>query len=151
MKRKNKKNEIQKELDMLRKRHRGLLCPAHIVEYAENEKTELHNCFTWDDKKAGNQYRLWQARELIRVYVKVIKGSDEPVRAYVSLKIDRSRKDGGYRDFEQVMVNPRLRTAFLNQALEELERFEQKYKQLKELVPVFKAIAKVKSRKKAVA
>lgn len=145
------KDKIQKELDTVAGRHKGLLRPKDIVDYAANKKTALHKCFEWDDKKAGHEYRLWQARELVSVYVKVIGQDTDPVRAYVSLLNDRAKHGGGYRTIEAVLSNNVLRNQLLSEALAELGRFEAKYKQLKELAGVFKAFRKVKARKRSVA
>jgi hypothetical protein len=145
------KSNIQKELDTVAGKHNGLLRPKDIVDYAANEKTSLHKCFEWDNKKAGHEYRLWQARELISVYVKVLKQDTEPVRAYVSLLNDRAKEGGGYRTIEAVLNDNVQRNQLLSEALAELERFEAKYRQLKDLAGVFKAIKKVKTRKLSVA
>ena len=32
--------------------------PQQIVEKARDEATELHKCFTWDDRIAAEKYRL---------------------------------------------------------------------------------------------
>lgn len=147
---KAKRKDIQSELDLIRRNHRGLLRPRDVVEFAKNPATTLHAKFEWDDDKAGSEYRLWQARNLIEVYVTVIQPDLEPVRAYVSLQQDRKRPGGGYRAIGNVMANAKLRESLLSEALQELDRFKAKYAALKELVPVFKAMSKVaKSREKA--
>jgi len=145
------KTNIEKELNTVTGRHNGLLRPKDIVDYAANKKTALHKCFEWDDKKAGHEYRLWQARELISVYVKVLSKDTDPVCAYVSLLNDRAKQGGGYRTIEAVLNDNVLRNQLLSEALAELGRFEARYKQLKELAGVFKAIRKVNTRKRSVA
>lgn len=50
----------------------GRLTAQAVVSAAKAARHPLHKYFTWDDKKAGHQHRLWQARELIkRVEVRV--------------------------------------------------------------------------------
>jgi len=134
-------NDQQAELDALRKRRR-LLNPAQIVEFASDPKTALHSRFTWDDTAAAREYRLWQARTILRVSVYVPEGSTEPVRAFVSLHDDRTAK-GGYRSVSDVLKDKGLRATMLAEALAELQVFQRKYRLLKELQPVFAAAARV--------
>ena len=44
----------------------GELTPAAVVEAATPEASPLHPAFTWDDSQAAVEYRLQQARHLIR-------------------------------------------------------------------------------------
>ncbi len=44
----------------------GLLMPEAVVEAARPEDSPLHECFTWDDRIAGEAWRLQEARVLIR-------------------------------------------------------------------------------------
>ncbi len=91
------KMEIKKEMQFLDKKYPVLLKPQSIVDYAKDPKTALHSCFEWDNKKASNEYRLLQARNIIRVFVE-----EEPLgeckmkqRIRVSLKRDRQKAGGG--------------------------------------------------------
>jgi hypothetical protein len=45
----------------------GQLTPANVVAAASAADHPLHSRFEWDDTVAASQYRLVQARELIRV------------------------------------------------------------------------------------
>jgi len=45
---------------------RGKLDPAQLIEAARDENSPLHSCFEWDDSAAAAQWRMEQARELIR-------------------------------------------------------------------------------------
>ena len=53
------------ELDRIAQ-ERGGLTPATVVEEARPKDAPLHNAFEWRDKKAGEKYREWQARHMIR-------------------------------------------------------------------------------------
>lgn len=135
---------IAAELEAVRKRHGGILRPADVVEFAADPDTALHARFAWDDATAGYQYRLWQARELIRVCVVVLKDDTPEVRAYVSLKDDRQEEGGGYRTTASVLRDPEMRAALLAQAKEDMKRFEREYDVLTELADVFAAMRKVR-------
>ncbi|MEE8568074.1 MAG: hypothetical protein V3S81_05645 [Anaerolineales bacterium] len=43
-----------------------LLTASAVVEDARDPKSPLHSFFEWDDKKAAHQYRINQARDIIR-------------------------------------------------------------------------------------
>lgn len=134
---------IEEELEEIAKKADGILYPAAVVEYARNPETALHGEFTWNDTIAAEQWRIQQARQIIRV--RIVSQANNPVtiRAYVSLSEDRQNPGGGYRRFQDVMADPELRRQYLRQALKEVEHWRQKFKSLEELDPVFSAIAEV--------
>ena len=142
---------VLRELQQIAKRHRGVLRPHDVVEFARDDSTALHSKFTWDDTEAANQYRLWQAREVIRVRVTVLEKAGVEYRAFVSLGRDRIRPRGGYRVTADVLSDGEMRGELLSEALDELERFQIKYQKLTELAPVFEAAKKVRRRAKSVA
>lgn len=119
----------------------GVLQARAVVEFARNPETALHARFEWDDTKAGESYRLFQARNLIRVSVQWL-GIDTPkrIRAFVSLRDDRKQDGGGYRTTVNVMTDTDRRAHLLAEALMELQGFRRKYAELSELAQVFGAI-----------
>lgn len=143
----SKKDQILKELSRLARANRGLVQPSAVVAFARDPKTALHSQFTWDNTVAAEQYRLWQARHLLRVYVTVVPNHHEPVIAHVSLMSDR-RADGGYRQIRAVLEDAEMRAELLETAMHELTVFRNRYASLKELCDVFAAIDKVASRKR---
>ncbi len=145
-----KKEVIKQELEEVRQRYGGVLKSEAVVEYAKNPETALHSQFTWDDSEAAHNYRLWQARMLIRVVVKEApKEEVEPMRVYVSMLEDRyGQPGGGYRSMEEVLTDKDLREQLMEQATKEFERWREKYEHLNELAEVFVAMDKVKSKRK---
>lgn len=131
---------IDAELESLRKQH-GVIRPGDVVEYAADPGTALHSQFTWDDKVAGHQYRLWQARQIISVRVQIIEKANEPVRLYVSLPSDR-KAGNGYRALVDVLNDEEQRAELLATAMAELVRVRRKYAAIKQLAPVYRAIDK---------
>lgn len=131
------------ELHEIYEKNGEVLRAEDIVEYARNPKTELHKHFVWDDSEAAKEYRLIQARNVIRVNVVMVEPTQQTVRAFVSLVEDRNVPGGGYRRIEHVMADPVRRTQLLNQALREAQAWRDKYKSLQELAPIFKAMDKV--------
>lgn len=134
---------VQEELAEICAEHDGLLRAEDIVEYARNPETALHSRFTWDDNKAAEAHRLWQARQVIRVHVQVFSEAKEPVRMYVNLVPDRRNEGGGYRPIVDVMANRDMRAQLLKQAMAEVNAWRAKYRALKELEPIFDAINQV--------
>lgn len=129
---------IHLELESCRKR--GLLKPEDVIERARDPKSILHERFTWDDGDAAHQYRLIEARNLIRVHVLHEVKDAGPVPVYVSLTIDRANAGGGYRKLSSVMRNREWREQLLSDALTQLQNVQAKYRHLKKLDKVWDAI-----------
>lgn len=144
---KTKSNAVIKELKRLAKENGGLLQPEAVVEAARPATSPLHSRFTWDDSIAGQQYRIWQARQLIRVSVEVLAGTNESCEVFVSLTPDRERESGGYRVMAEVLSDEEMRNQMLSDALDELQLFREKYRKLKELASVFAAIKRVNKKR----
>jgi len=154
MNNKQKHDAIEKELKKIEQKH-GTLRPEVIVEFAKNPKTALHSSFEWDNVKAGQEYRLWQARQIISVYVETyrIDGREVNVRAFHSLPSDRTEGGLGYRSIDSILTSEDGRAQMLAEAFAEFERLRKKYEVLNELSEVFQAIddAKDKTAKKIAA
>ena len=140
------KQKIAKELESIKYKLGGVLRAADVVEFARNAETGLHQRFEWNDKEAGEKYRLQQAREIIRVHVTVVHENTKPVRAYVSLPNDRKAAGGGYRGIQEVIDNKTWRVQMLENAMSEMRAFRAKYSALKELVDVFQAMEAVEAK-----
>lgn len=107
-----------------------------VLQIAENENTELHKCFEWDDSKAAHLYRLEQARHVIANLVFVPKKEDEtPVRVF-----HISTEKSVYKPTKLILQQPDEYQALLERAKLELYAFQKKYKSLVELEDVFTAI-----------
>ena len=142
--------QVIAELRRIAAQHGGQLKPSAVVLVAADEESSLHAYFDWSDTEAAHKWRLHQARQLIRVSVEMIgpKESAAMTRVFVSLTPDRA-EDTGYRVLTDVMSDPDYRKQLLSDALEEMQRFEKKYQDLKELAGVFSAMRKVRSRDRA--
>jgi hypothetical protein len=57
--------QLAEELQKLEDKE-GRITAKAVVDAARAPRHPLHDLFTWDDKKAGEQYRLMEARTLIR-------------------------------------------------------------------------------------
>ena len=126
-------NVVEHELRKLHKEASdGLLKPKDVVESAKSKESPLHEHFEWDDGKAGHQYRLQQARNLIVRYEIVI---DKHVfSSRVSLLKDRATPGGGYRQIEDVLTNEDLKKELLLTATKDFESWKKRYESILYLV-----------------
>lgn len=135
-----------RELAALYKQH-GALDPEIVVEWARaHPESALHGRFEWNDDKAAQQHRLWQARQLI-TSVEVTYPDGKTRQIYVSPVEQRGA--GGYASLVEVMSDKERRAQFLAQALKEYERLEAKYRDLEELAEVHAAVARARRGRKA--
>jgi hypothetical protein len=140
-------SQIQKELELISKRHNGVLHPEHVLAYARNHpKSALHGRFEWDDARAAERQRLQTARQIISVYVKVIDigGEEKTVRAFFSPIPDSGPQTRGYVSTVEKMQHPGGRAEI---ALHVLKRMYGEYQSypLEELEPVAQAIRKLQA------
>ena len=131
------RERIGTELAALYKTHGGLT-PQGVVKWARaNKSSALHSRFEWDNSKAAEQYRLWQARELI-VEVEAIYPDGKKRQVYVSpLSV---RGTVGYQTLVGVLSHTERRAEFLAQALDEYQRVGAKFLDLQELAGVRAAV-----------
>jgi hypothetical protein len=127
----------------------GHITPGLVLDAARSEDSPLHDYFRWDDKEAGELFRLTQARFLIRtVKLEIVrsggKGKEiafETTRAYVSPPICRGSES--YVPLALAMDDEDLRADLLARAKIELDGFRKRYKNLTELAQVWDAIDKI--------
>jgi hypothetical protein len=138
---------VTQALERIQTEHQGLLRPVDVVAEAVSPASPLHPYFEWDDTLAGHQYRLAQARHLIRVMVQYEPYAEpqHEVRVYVSLSPDRQYPHGGYRVMVDVLSDASYRAQLLTDALEELNRLRIKYHMLTELAGVFASAARAQA------
>lgn len=110
------------------------------VDWARrNPESALHGELEWTNRKAADQWRVHQVRQLVALYVVQSGGQ----REFVSLSVDR--KEGGYRVVDDVMRSVNLREIMLRDALDELQRVERKYRIVQGLERVWEEIAAARS------
>jgi hypothetical protein len=99
----------------------GELTPVGVVEHAEPFESPLHKVFEWDDEVAGYQYRLWQARKLIKAIIVAPSEADGFQSAYVHITVESEDGEGErqYMDPGLIVSEDRLYAA----ALEEARKF----------------------------
>jgi hypothetical protein len=136
-----KRDAVISELERIKNRHRGYLRPADVVREARAPKSPLHRHFDWSDTVAAHKWRLHQARNIIRVLVTFVgDGEDkQPMSVFVSLYSNRD-KEHGYLAMVDVLTDKDLRQQLLDDALKDMQVFQEKYAGLKELSELFRAM-----------
>lgn len=128
------------ELERIRVHHNGRLQAEAVVDAARPKASILHPHFEWDDRAAAEQFRVEQAKYLVRsITVRMEKpsGAKAPIRAFVSVERDEDRS---YTSLAHAMSDAELRAQVLEQAWRELEAWRQRHAELVELAEIFAAI-----------
>ena len=114
-----------------------------IVEEATSPLNPLHEAFEWDDGKAANEHRLWQARHLTgSLQFRQTTSDNRQITGRVFVQISKpeggARKDYTLTTFALSQVD--LRAEVLRTALLELAAFRRKYSDLSELAQIIRVI-----------
>jgi hypothetical protein len=122
------------------KGRRNLVTVEQIHDWArDNPSSTWHQRLEWNDQAAGRQFRLWQIRQLIAVYIE----PSSNVREIVSLTVDRyNGEGGGYRLLSDVMKSPDLLAVMTADALAELARVRDKHRRIVALAAIWNEIDK---------
>ena len=103
-----------------------------VVTAARDPISPLHGKFEWEDSKAAQQYRLWQARQLIAsVTIKLPDG--QPVRKYINV-VTGGRAARQYEPVVLVVQDEDKFTAVLNETLRDLHEIQRKVEGLRQMV-----------------
>lgn len=112
--------------------------PEEIVEFAEDEETELHKCFEWDDTKAAQRWRVQQARIVCNSLTVIVEEDvDEPISYRL---IEHDSEELVYRPITVIARNEDQYNRLLYRARQEMAQFKKRYASLKELASVIDAI-----------
>ncbi len=117
----------------------GKLVPAEVEAWAKaHRKSAIAGQLNWNDTEAARLYRISQVRRIVQVTVKTYDNSPTLVRAYVSLPSDRRLPNGGYRPLGDAVTVGRRQ--LIEEAVEQLKRFGDRFSYLPELAPLFAEI-----------
>lgn len=125
------------------KKEEGLTA-EQIITAAKHKKSQLHNLFDWDDNKAGDKWRLHQARILINE-VKIIVGVKE-YYAFENVSVEVKNKEHSKREYmtrSEIISNVALRQQVVKKAYEHLLYWKGQYQQYSEFEPIFEGIEEV--------
>ncbi len=122
-----------------------------VLDAARPAGSPLHDFFCWDDEAAAEAFRKSQARNLInRIEVIIISpnGEERAMKAFHNIVIeDDDRGDQRvYVAADVVAHDEYFRSRVIENALKEIRRWQEKYREYKELDIIFGAIEKVQQK-----
>lgn len=94
------KKEIVIEITQIIEKQ-GEITATELVRHATRETSALHGQFEWDDTEAAHQYRLNQARNILR-RVRLIIEETEQKLVHVPA-INHPKSEGSYKPIEAVV------------------------------------------------
>ncbi len=135
--------DVGMELEIVAENHNLKIHAADVVEYAKDKETALHDLFEWDNKKAGYEYRLTQARHVVRhvmVRVEVGKTPDNQpievsIRKYETVR--ESETQNVYMDTLEVLANEDLKIKILGRVRSKIESAASKMKDYNSIIDYF--------------
>lgn len=138
-----------KRLDWLASNNSGSITAKEVLADAEKKESPLHAYFEWDDSKAAIEYRLYQARNLLRsieVVVTRSDGTEMQVRQYYS--ITEQTEEGQTQSYYMlgvVLNNAEKRAAVIADAYREVVNWQLRYEQYQEFNEICSSIRKFNS------
>ncbi len=131
-------------MEKIKAKNGGSLTASALLDGAKSNRNVLHKAFEWDDAVAGHEYRLTQARTMIRsIKVVYAEKPNSSIRVYETVT-EAPTKDYPerkvYKSQPEILADPVLRDEMLGNAIADIVRYRRKYAELSELAVVFAAI-----------
>jgi hypothetical protein len=137
---------VGERLERLRADGGGELTPETVVADAWDPASPLHPLFEWNETEAAHQYRLSQARGIIRAvvvrYRATPEGGPRSIVAFVNIKEGDRRY---YTATAVAMSDPERRGIVLRQAWEDFQALRRRYANLAEFATLFAAIDEIEA------
>jgi len=120
-----------------------------LVEDARQASAPTHDFFEWDDTEAAAQYRLNQARYLLRSIHVVVEHNERETetRAFVRVNVQEQDKEVRrvYTSVQYALSEDQLRAQVIEEALRQLENWRKRWAEYDELATVFSAVDKARA------
>lgn len=116
---------------------RQVITPVEVLEAAQSPGSPLHRYFTWDDSKAAQQWRINEARQVLRSIVVCRIEGDQVSKSRDWLSVADDDQQVAYVRSEFVWQTPSLADRVIEQARGQMEdwvRRYQDYEQIREAV-----------------
>ena len=122
----------------------GGVTPEILLQEATKKRSVLHSCFEWDDTVAAQNYRLDQARYILRQIEVVIEREDkEPLRIRAFHCVEDEEQCRRYITITQARSESEMWDQVVSRAMKEIKQWQDTYRGIKEFEVVFAAIAKL--------
>ena len=112
----------------------GNATPQALVDAARDPISPAHKWFEWDDAKAGEQYRVMQARHYLRSITVEYATEELPpvqVRAFVPVYVDGQGR--AWKPMHEVLAVQSDLDQVIETARAEMHAFRQKYAELRRI------------------
>lgn len=133
-------------IEILLEGNDGIVTPEHLLADAQEITSPLHDFFEWANDVAAHEWRLRQARYLLRSIHVIIKredGQEEEARALYNVHVsppDSEASFSVYVAIQRIIDESDLRQQIIEKALRSLMTWQKRYRQYKEFASVFAAI-----------
>lgn len=142
-----KAQAVGEELFTIHENH-GSLTPAIVVEESRPKTAVLHPAFEWNDKKAAEEFRIHQARQIINcIHVVPETKNAKPVQAFINVRIYEDSADDphenrgrAYLTAEAVAADDGLREQHLASIKGRLRNLRAEHASFTELAAVWSAV-----------
>jgi hypothetical protein len=128
-------SDLQALLLEIREANDGILTAQAVVDAARPDDHPLHLHFEWDDEKAGEKYRVAQARQLIRI-VKLTyidrRGDVQRMRVFHSVPDPDSVSGRSYVPLEEIERSDVLSAQLLRSMEIDWRNLHRRYKRFAE-------------------
>jgi hypothetical protein len=125
------KQGVEQVVNELYNQH-GEVRPSILIEAAKPKTSPAHDGFEWDNKKAGNEYRLIQARNWIRRVQVVVEDRPEVMIHVPQIRVEGEEVESeGYYKPVSVLVRDEYRAA-LDETLSRLNAAKASFEHLKQ-------------------
>jgi len=122
---------ISEQLRIVKEKY-GAVTAQNVLDYATPEESPLHSYFLWDNEKAANGYRLWQARQLVsecKITVEQVE-----IREYHNvIAVDNGKSEHEYVSYFDIVKDIDLNAQMIQNAKRDAAIFREKYAVLKGL------------------
>jgi hypothetical protein len=142
---KAKAEMVGAEIEALLEEAGGELTPGQIIKAAREPESAMHPLFEWNDTAAAQQYRLEQARLLLRSVTVSVETNDgaRTVRAFVTYT-PADAPEGSrevYTGVEMARADSKIADQIIERAWDELLAWKARYDKYKDVFgPVFEGI-----------
>lgn len=133
MAKKGKDRVLDQEMTRIYNRD-GYLKPSIVLKEAKPVESRLHNYFEWNNKRAAEQHRLWQARHLITVANIINEDGEGEKLVNVPVKVcnDDSR-EGEYKTASALVKSVDEYQRAMDQAVAKLRAAQRAVSELEEV------------------
>ena len=115
-----------------------------IIEDARSQLSPTHEFFEWDDTEAAAQYRLQQAKYMLRSIHIVVETHEQEIetRAFVNVRVTEPEPERKrvYMNVQHALSEEQIKEQVIDEALRQLDAWRARWSGYTELAGLFAAI-----------